>query len=66
LNLSEKANGANIITLDITKTQLAATLGTISATLSRAFHSLSDEGLIAINGSQIELLDRDRLQDLID
>lgn len=66
LDLSEKANGANIITLDITKTQLAATLGTISATLSRAFHSLSDEGLIAINGSQIELLDCDRLQDLID
>lgn len=66
LDLSEKANGADIINLDITKTQLAETLGTISATLSRAFYRLSNKGLIAINGSQIELLNRDQLQDLID
>jgi CRP/FNR family transcriptional regulator len=39
-------------------------LGTIPATLSRAFYRLSQEGMIAVQGSQIELLDRDRLQSL--
>ncbi|WP_434687969.1 Crp/Fnr family transcriptional regulator [Pseudanabaena minima] len=66
LALSDREFGANVITLDVTKTQLAATLGTIPATLSRAFYRLSSEGLIAINGSQIELLDRDHLQDTSD
>jgi len=63
LDLSDRHQQANIITLDVTKTQLAARLGTIPATLSRAFYRLSSEGLITINGSQVELLDRDRLQD---
>ncbi|NJR63753.1 MAG: Crp/Fnr family transcriptional regulator [Cyanobacteria bacterium CRU_2_1] len=54
----------DLVTLDLTKTQLAAALGTIPATLSRAFYRLSSEGMIAVNGSQIEVLDRDRLQDL--
>jgi CRP-like cAMP-binding protein len=66
LDLSDRDHQAHIITLDVTKTQLAATLGTIPATLSRALYRLSSEGLIAINGSQIELLDRDRLQDTSD
>jgi CRP/FNR family transcriptional regulator len=66
LDLSDRESGANVITLDVTKTQLAATLGTIPATLSRAFYRLSSEGLITINGSQIELLDRDLLQDTSD
>lgn len=66
LDLSDRENQANVITLDVTKTQLAATLGTIPATLSRALYRLSHEGFIAINGSQIELLDRDRLQDATD
>ncbi|NJL49556.1 MAG: Crp/Fnr family transcriptional regulator [Leptolyngbyaceae cyanobacterium SM2_5_2] len=52
------------VTLDLTKSQLAASLGTIPATLSRAFYRLSSEGLIAVNGADIELLDRERLQDL--
>jgi len=66
LDLSDHHDQAHIITLDVTKTQLAARLGTIPATLSRALYRLSSEGLIAINGSQIELLDRDRLQDTSD
>ncbi len=66
LDLSDRNHQANIITLDVTKTQLAARLGTIPATLSRALYRLSSEGLIAINGSQIELLDRDRLQETSD
>ncbi len=59
---ADRAVPVNIVTLDLTKSQLAASLGTISATLSRALYRLSSEGLIAVNGAQIELLDRDRLQ----
>jgi CRP/FNR family transcriptional regulator len=58
------SNTSNIVILNLTKSQLAATLGTIPATLSRAFYYLSSERLITVNGSQIELLDRDRLQSL--
>ncbi len=64
LDLSDRANGNQVINLDVTKTQLASILGTISATLSRAFLHLSDEGLITIHGSRIELLDRDRLENI--
>ncbi|XHX78931.1 MAG: Crp/Fnr family transcriptional regulator [Stenomitos frigidus ULC029] len=61
---SDRSKASDLVTLDLTKTQLAAALGTIPATLSRAFYRLSSEGMIAVNGSQIEMLDRDRLQDL--
>ncbi len=74
LNLNDPQNDAHVegshpptspthvLTLDLTKSQLAAILGTIPATLSRAFYRLSSEGLIAVNGPKIELRDRDRLQ----
>jgi CRP/FNR family transcriptional regulator len=58
----DRSKSVNVVTLDLTKSQLAATLGTIPATLSRAFYRLSSEGLITVNGAQIELLDCDRLQ----
>ncbi|MBE9145324.1 winged helix-turn-helix domain-containing protein [Planktothrix mougeotii LEGE 06226] len=45
----------------MTKTQLAALLGTIPETLSRVFARLTQEGLIAINGSSITILDRNEL-----
>ncbi|MDX2231454.1 MAG: helix-turn-helix domain-containing protein [Leptolyngbyaceae cyanobacterium bins.349] len=61
---SKRSQSTDVVTLDLTKSQLAATLGTIPATLSRALYYLSSEGLIAVNGAQIELLDRDRLQEL--
>jgi CRP-like cAMP-binding protein len=53
-----------VVVLDLTKSQLASALGTIPATLSRAFYHLSREGLIAVNGAQIAILDRDGLQRL--
>ena len=53
-----------IVELDLTKTQLAASLGTIPATLSRVFYRLSCDGLIEIEGSRITVLDRDRLDQL--
>ncbi|WP_310425522.1 Crp/Fnr family transcriptional regulator [Chamaesiphon sp. VAR_48_metabat_135_sub] len=63
LNLSDRTTNTTV-DLDLSKSQLAAALGTIPATLSRAFYRLSSEGMISINGSQIELLDRDRLHKL--
>ena len=63
LNLSDRTTNSPV-DLDLSKSQLAAALGTIPATLSRAFYRLSSEGMISINGSQIELLDRDRLHKL--
>lgn len=64
LDLSDRANGNQVIHLDVTKTQLASILGTILATLSRAFLHLSDDGLISIHGSHVELLDHYRLKDI--
>ena len=61
---SDHSRLINTVTLDLTKTQLAAALGTIPATLSRAFYRLSNEGIIIVSGSQITILDRDRLQAL--
>ena len=60
----DRSNLINPVTLDLTKTPLAAVLGTIPATLSRAFYRLSSKGTIAVNGSQIEVLDLHRLQAL--
>lgn len=62
LNLDDHLNNNSTVHLDLHKSQLAAVLGTIPATLSRAFYRLSSEGMIAIHGSHVELLDRDRLQ----
>ena len=64
LALSERANHADTVTLDLTKGQLAAMIGTIPETLSRVFLKLSQEGLIELNGARITVLDRQRLKHL--
>lgn len=64
LNLSDRAAGSDWIELDLSKGQLAALLGTIPETLSRAFYKLSQEGLIESNGSQIRICDRGQLANL--
>lgn len=53
---------SDTVTLNLTKTELAALLGTIPATLSRAFYELSTQGIISVNGAQIRICDRQRLQ----
>ncbi len=63
-NSSRSNESTLIVTLDLPKTQLAAMLGTIPATLSRAFYALKSDGLITIDGSQIQLIDYNRLQAL--
>lgn len=64
LQLSERSQQANSVVLDLNKGQLAAMLGTIPETLSRVFYKLSREGIIAVDGSTITLLDRETLQQL--
>ena len=64
LYLSEEQGSAARVDLPITKGQLASLLGTIPETLSRIFARMSEEGLIDVQGRQIELLDRDGLADL--
>lgn len=61
--LSEEQGGCDEVELDISKGQLASLLGTIPETLSRIFAKMSDEGLIQVNGRNIELLDRQGLLD---
>lgn len=61
LYLSERNGKGEDVELDMTKTQLAAFLGTIPETLSRVFAKLNQEGLISLDGSRINLLNRERL-----
>lgn len=52
------------VQLPISKSQLASRLGTVSETLSRTLRKLSDDDLICVRGKDIDILDRDRLEDL--
>ena len=61
LELSANNDGISEVKLTMTKGQLAARLGTIPETLSRVFSKMSEEGLIAIDGSSIRLLNRNGL-----
>ncbi|MBD2666289.1 transcriptional regulator, Crp/Fnr family [Richelia sinica FACHB-800] len=56
LKLSQRYGNADIVELDLPKGQLAALLGTVPETLSRAFYKLSQEGKIEITGTKIKLL----------
>jgi len=57
-NIQDFDTDSNQVVLEVTKTQLAALLGTIPETLSRGFHKLAKEGLITIEGNIIHLRDR--------
>ncbi|RUM47456.1 MAG: Crp/Fnr family transcriptional regulator, partial [Desulfocapsa sp.] len=62
LYLSEEQNSPNRVMLEISKGQLASLLGTIPETLSRIFARMSGEGLIKVNGKEIDLLDLEGLE----
>ncbi|MGB2822213.1 MAG: helix-turn-helix domain-containing protein, partial [Phycisphaerae bacterium] len=49
-----------------TKRELAAQIGTIAETLSRALKKLAASGLIEVNGPEITILDPDGLAELAD
>ena len=58
--------GANQVTLDITKTELARSLGTISETLSRNLKKLRDLTIVEVEGNNITIVDPTRLQAIAD
>ncbi len=61
--LLDQADGSmRQITLPVSKTQLAANLGTVSETLSRTFRKMTEDGLIRVNSRIIELLDEPELE----
>lgn len=62
--LSGEQKNQQSVKLHISKGQLASLLGTIPETLSRIFAKMSEQGLIAVNGRQIQLLDATALNSL--
>ena len=58
--------GTDTVVLKQTKRQLAAQIGTVAETLSRALKKLSASGLIEVNGPEITILDPDGLAELAD
>lgn len=55
-------DGAAHVELDVTKTSLAAELGTVPETLSRALRRFADAGLVAAEGKRIVLADEPSLR----
>jgi len=64
ISLADEQNKDDLVTLKISKGQLASILGTIPETLSRVFAKLSGQNLIRVEGKKITLLDRRGLEDL--
>ena len=61
LYLHEEQGGADQVTLEISKGQLASLLGTIPETLSRIFAKMTEEGLIEVDGRKITIKNREAL-----
>ncbi len=58
IELSEKDGCRDTISLASSKTALAEQLGTIPETVSRTLRKLQNQGLIAVDGRSVSLLDR--------
>ena len=64
LYLSDEQKNDQLVTLKISKGQLASLLGTIPETLSRIFNKMSAMGLIDVEGKKIRLKNIEALSDL--
>jgi len=62
--LSKEGKNPGEVELDLSKTQLAARLGTISETLSRTLAKMKDKGLIDVKRNRIVILKRQALEEL--
>ena len=64
LYLADEQGKEDLVTLTISKGQLASLLGTIPETLSRIFARMASKKLIEVKASSIRLLDRSGLEEL--
>jgi CRP/FNR family transcriptional regulator len=64
LLLADEQEGPEGAVLPISKGQLASLLGTIPETLSRIFAKMAGQGLIAVSGRNIRILNRTGLEDI--
>jgi CRP/FNR family transcriptional regulator len=62
--LNQEQGSTASVNLPLSKGQLASLLGTIPETLSRIFNKMSTQGLIEVQGSQIQLLQLEGLEEL--
>jgi len=60
--LLHSTRDSDTFSLDMPKGQIALYLGTIQETLSRILKRFSDDGLLLLNGKEITLLDKERLE----
>ncbi len=61
---SQEGKNPKEVELDLTKTQLASKLGTISETLSRTLAKMKSKGIIEVKRNKITILDREALEEL--
>ena len=64
LYLADEQGNPDLVTLPISKGQLASLLGTIPETLSRIFNKMTQQALITVKGSEIALVNPDGIEDL--
>ena len=64
LKLSKEGKNPNEVELDLTKTQLALKLGTISETLSRTLAKMKAKGIIDVKKNKILILNPQTLGEL--
>jgi CRP/FNR family transcriptional regulator len=64
LKLSKEGRSPKEVELDLSKTQLASKLGTISETLSRTLAKMKTKGMIDVKKNKILILNREALEEL--
>jgi len=64
LKQSKEGKNPNEVELDLSKTQLASKLGTISETLSRTLAKMKGKGIIDVKKNRILILNRELLEEL--
>ena len=62
LSLDMRGQANEVVELELSRTQLAATVGTVPETLSRAFQQLNRAGAVETHGRKIVIRDRGALQ----
>jgi CRP-like cAMP-binding protein len=64
LKLAKEGKSPNEVELDLSKTQLASKLGTISETLSRTLAKMKAKGIIDVKKNRVLILNREALEEL--